>query len=444
VDLSFILFLLVNATLFTRPAELIPALLGQPIYEVLILGCLVMSLPAVVGQLSARSLAERPASACVVGVFASAVMSHLSHFAVHEAITSGIEFLKVLLYYLLLVGCLRSFDHVRAFLVWLYLLIVILTALSLCQYHGVVDIPALAAYSERQEGEVDDETGEDLVLVRLCGAGIYNNPNDLSRILVVGMILGPYLLGDRGLGPLRFLLAPFIPVFGYALNLTHSRGGMMALLGSLAALFAAIYGRRKTILLGIVALPILMVLFAGRQTKISASEGTGQQRIQLWEEGFARFVRTPVFGIGMDKLVDEIGLVAHNSFVHCYTELGFVGGTCFLGAFYLPARALHRLGERGYGALGPEERRLRPYLMAITVGTITGMLTSTRSYSLPTYMIVGLNASFIRVASQHIDSSAERVSPQLVKHLAIVSSIVLAALYAYVRVAVRHGPGTGH
>ena len=345
--MDFFLFLLINATLFIRPAEIVPALLDLPIYQVFILGCLLVSLPAVMEQLSIRSLVERPASACVVGVLASVVLSHLSHFAIDGAVSSGIQFVKVLFYYLLLVGVVNSISRLRFFLVWLLGLIVVLTTLALLQYHGVIDVPALAAYAERQWDETDEETGEAVVLVRLCGAGIYGNPNDLSRILAVGMTLGLYLLGDRGFGLLRFLWAAPIVLCGYALNLTHSRGGLLAFLAGLATLFVERYGRRKAILIGTLVLPAMMILFGGRQTKISTSEGTGQQRIQLWEEGFSLLVHNPLFGIGMDNFAEEVGLVAHNSFVHCYTELGLIGGTFFLGAFYLPVRALHGLGEPG-------------------------------------------------------------------------------------------------
>ena len=41
--LGFFLFLLVNAALFVRPAEVVPALVGWNIYEVLILACLAAS-----------------------------------------------------------------------------------------------------------------------------------------------------------------------------------------------------------------------------------------------------------------------------------------------------------------------------------------------------------------------------------------------------------------
>ena len=43
--LGFVFFLLVNAVLFIRPAELVPSLEDLPVYELLIVTCLLLSLP---------------------------------------------------------------------------------------------------------------------------------------------------------------------------------------------------------------------------------------------------------------------------------------------------------------------------------------------------------------------------------------------------------------
>src|SRR5256885_15009200 len=55
---GLVLLMLAAGALLFRPADLIPALAGAPIYEVLIVACLVVSLPRVLGQLTARSLRE--------------------------------------------------------------------------------------------------------------------------------------------------------------------------------------------------------------------------------------------------------------------------------------------------------------------------------------------------------------------------------------------------
>src|ERR1700722_19398450 len=60
--LGFVLFILINATLFIRPAELLISLEGWPIYEVLIILCMLVSLPSLVAEMSLSSLKRWPIS----------------------------------------------------------------------------------------------------------------------------------------------------------------------------------------------------------------------------------------------------------------------------------------------------------------------------------------------------------------------------------------------
>ena len=54
-----------------------------------------------------------------------------------------------------------------------------------------------------------------------------------------------------------------------------------------------------------------------------------------------------------DRSADLAGLVAHNSFVHAYVELGFLGGTFFFGCFLFAGLAGRR--ERLLSALADLE-----------------------------------------------------------------------------------------
>src|SRR5262245_57333230 len=67
--LPFALFILVNAALFVRPAELIPAAQGLPIYNLIIMACLAVSISRVFNQLNTRNVIASPINACVIGLF---------------------------------------------------------------------------------------------------------------------------------------------------------------------------------------------------------------------------------------------------------------------------------------------------------------------------------------------------------------------------------------
>jgi hypothetical protein len=181
----------------------------------------------------------------------------------------------------------------------------------------------------------------------------------------------------------------------------------------------------------------MFVVFSGRQTDLTVAEGSAQERIRIWSEGLTLFRQAPLFGIGQGNYVERVGYVAHNSFLHCYTELGFFGGTLFLGAFFCALWTLHRLGSQKEPILDPELRRLRPYLMALTAGYAAGMLSLSRAYVVPTYLILGLVEVYILIATSEPVLSIQRFNAQLVARLSVVGLAFLASTYAFIRLFVR-------
>jgi O-antigen ligase len=430
-SLGFVLFVILIGVLFVRPAELIDSLKEAPVYEVTILCCLAVAAPAVLAQLRPDSLRDRPITLCVLCLLPAVALSHLSHFALPDAKASAIAFSKIVLSYLLLVAVVDTGARLRQLLGWMTLFILALTILALLQHHGIIDNPALAAHRERV---FDSESGDVVGMnVRLCGAGIFANPNDLSRILAVGIALCLYFVATRR----SVLLIPFwiaaAGLFGYALILTMSRGGLMGLVVTLAVLFYARFGARKAIvLMGLLA--VAAGALGGRQTELSTSEGTGQQRIRLWSEGLTELRSSPLFGVGMDNYAEATGtgLAAHNSFIHAYVELGFLGGTLFLGAFYCALRMSARMGHHDWCFPDPELVRLRPYILAILAGYVTGMLSSSRCYAIPTYMLLGLATVYLRLATAHVPLPSFQASPSFAWRLIGVSVACFTVISLYV------------
>src|SRR5438132_14241537 len=96
---GFALFLLVNATLFLRPADGFPSFAALPIYLVVILACLAASVPSVVKRLSWRSLVSQPGNICVLAMLPAIVLSHLAHRDSWYARMHGWEFAKIVIYF---------------------------------------------------------------------------------------------------------------------------------------------------------------------------------------------------------------------------------------------------------------------------------------------------------------------------------------------------------
>jgi O-antigen ligase len=430
---AFALFILVNASLFIRPAEFVPAIEGWPIYAVLATLALLAALPQVLAQLTRSTLVERPITACVVTIFCATILSHLTFPSIWHARTAGTEFFKLLLYHLLLVAVIDSAERLRRFLACLVLLGVVVTTLALLQYHGYLDIPALA---EVQHGYTDSATGEHSTVVRLVSTGIFNDPNDLCLLLVFTMAACVYGLDAASPTLFRYCCwaAPLI-LFAYALTLTQSRGGFLGVLAAVVVLIWTRLGWRKGLPIASIALPVMFFLYSGRQTDLAMDDGTAQERVQLWSQGLTLFRRAPVFGIGYGQFVEEIGKVAHNSFVHTFAELGFLGGTAFLGAFALAFRTVQQTRA---ASTESEITRLRPYLLAIITGYAVGMLSLSRAYVVPTYLVLALAVAYSQIArAAPAATPFPRVGTRLVLRLSALSVTFLAATYAFVRLFVR-------
>ena len=422
--MRFALFVLVNAMLYIRPAELHPALLGLPVYEVCILACLVASYPALLGVMSPKALADRPIVACAVGMLAAIVLSHLANVEPARALEQGVDFAKLLLYLYLLVAVVDSPRRLESLLGWLAAFALVITGLAVLHYHEIITVPALKFVQTDGDG-----TGRaEAMIKRLGSTGLFQDPNDMCLMLVMAMMICLYQIIERR----RVYWFAALALFGHALTLTHSRGGFLAMLMALVVLMAARFGKRAAPL-GALVLPVVFILFAGRQTNLGDSfggQGTGSTRVQLWADGMQQFVRHPVFGIGANRFDEYMDHVAHNSFIHCYTELGMFGGTLFLGAFYLAFWTLLRLGGKNVPPLAPELERLRPYLMAIVAGYAAGLMSLSCPYTIPTYTVLGLSAVFIGLAEVDLGVPVTRWNGPLVRRLLALSVgfVVLAEM----------------
>lgn len=431
---GYALFVLINATLFIRPAEVVPALMGLPIYEILNLACIGICFQQILTRLTGRELKNAPVTVCVLGLQASVILSHLSHFEISRSLDSAIFFVKPLLYYLMLVSVVDTPRRLNGFLTSLLLFTAALTFLALLHHHEVINVPAMAAVKDRWSAEGDEEAATEVV--RICAAGIFGNPNDFARILVVGMLLALYRTMQKRAGVLRLLWAVLFLMMGYALHLTHSRGGLLSMMTGVGVLMWARIGWIKSAVVGAFVAPVLLVAFAGRQLDMTTKSGTGQHRIQLWIMGFEELKRSPLFGIGMQNYAEYFGLVAHNSFVHCFVELGVIGGAFFAGSFFLAAWGPYKLVGKNGPPLDDEMRRLRAYVLAIIAGVVVGMLSSTRSYEIPTYAFLGISSAYMQVATARRSIPEFRVSGPLVRKTLAASMSMLVLTFLYARKAV--------
>src|SRR4051794_41105503 len=138
--MRFFLFILANALLFIRPSELVPELGDVEIYRYFILACLLVSLPVVLQQLATKYPGVPPIAGCVLALFPAVLLSHLSHGESEEALDQGIEFFKVLVYFLLFLTLVDTTARLRQFLWWLGLFCAALTVIAVLRYHTDISL----------------------------------------------------------------------------------------------------------------------------------------------------------------------------------------------------------------------------------------------------------------------------------------------------------------
>jgi O-antigen ligase len=192
----------------------------------------------------------------------------------------------------------------------------------------------LAAYALYLDhtGAVITENG----YTRILATGIFSDPNDLAATICAGLALTFSRLTTSA-STKRFLYSAMAALMLYAIWLTNSRSGLLAL-GAVALGFLWQLYRTKprvAIALAVLMLVAFLAVGHGRMTNYDTSDQSANQRFWYWSNGVQLLMASPFFGCGYGQFINmNGGMVAHNSFVQCFAELGYVGYFFWLGLFY--------------------------------------------------------------------------------------------------------------
>jgi O-antigen ligase len=459
--LGFVLLVLTTATLFIRPGEIFPATESWPIFQVLIIAAIAVAHPELLEQLRSERLLRFPVLLCVLGMPVAIFLSHAMQRDFYHARNGALDFVKVAAYFFLLIALLNNIVRLRAFLAITVLLITTTAVMAVLAKYQVWHIHGAQVEIVRGDGGWDESLGQGKIFDQLQGWGIFSDPNDFSLILVLALLGALYFITRSGSFLMRMLWCPPAAMLMFAFALTKSRGGLLSLLAGLAVWMLSRFGMKRAMLLGIIVMPMLLAMVAGRQTNIDIGDenDTAQSRIRLWRDGIGFIKSAPMFGVGYNTYGWRTDNVAHNSYLHCYAELGFFGGTFFLGLFVLPLMALcsaktqRRLRSVGdflmppadvlkaeeirRGRVGQELDHLRSTILAIGVAYGVGLFSLSRSYACSTYLMLGLVVSLGMLISVKNPVAVARFSTRLVVMLVSASAFWLVFLYAFVKVMVK-------
>jgi len=434
--MEFFFFILVTAILFIRPTDFIPGLEGFNLYLIAIVPCILLSWHKLIPQLRMPELRQRPVFVLALGILLVSIVSNVVYRNFETGLNFTGEFLKLLILYLLMLAHLDSPRRIKLFCRCLVVIILIPILLAVADYDGIMHISAFDAYYDTAAAA----QGIEITERRLQGTGNFADPNDVCEVVNCALVFSLYGLLDRGGGVTRVVWLAPLALLGHALGLTHSRGGFLGAVVALMVLFQARFRGIKSLFLAGAAVALMFSLFSGRQTEISTSEGTGQDRIQLWNAGFTLFTRNPVsplIGVGSNGFYENVGHVAHNAFIQTYVELGFLGGTLLFGQYYYCLTNLVKLGSRQITLPDPEMRRLHPSVLAALASFAASEMSLTHGLSLITYVMFGLATAFIRVADPRPPLPDVVLNRKTLKRIVVLSGLFLLSLYVFTKLALR-------
>jgi len=255
------------------------------------------------------------------------------------------------------------------------------------------------------------------------------NANETAASLVMGGTLAAALAFTlRGKPVLRLLTAIAVPLCVFAVFLTLSRGGLVALGASLVAAIV-VAGRRRGVVLGVAAAAVLAtIIYFGAFASVEArgrilelEGGTG--RTDIWTVGWRMAQDQPLLGVGAgnfpvasihyllepgalmrtDFIVDN-PKVAHNTYLNVLAELGLVGLALFLAIVALPmwwaARAV------GFAALAGDRQLevLARAMVVVIVGLLAADFFGSRQYSKQLWLLLSLCPVLLQISRAELAS----------------------------------------
>lgn len=381
--MAFIALLLYIFAIYIRPQDWIPAVYGWQIIDALaILTAFFLILRT--GQ-NKKLLLTTPQCLLLFGFLATIVLSHLSHTYFWGAYDSFIKFSKTVIMFFLFINVLDSEKKLKISLWLIVILTVIMAVQGVYQFqHGI----GLAGQPLEKSG-------------RITWIGVFNDSNDLALALV--MAIGFLLAFVFGKTKILYKIISFslLTILLYSLYFTNSRGGYMALGGTILFYFLRNFKNKFIgIPIGVVLVLILFVLGPSRLSTISASEESAYGRIDTWYEGMQMLKSSPLFGVGYGMFTDKLALTAHNSYVLVAAEEGLVGLFLWIALIYSCLKGLSILKKK--------EPHLINYAAGIEAG-LFGFLSASfflsRSYQTILYVMLALASSFIYTSLKKEDYS---------------------------------------
>lgn len=365
---------------YLRPTELVRGWAEVPVVVI----ASMVTAPFLAWELfqNPRRPFELPQDRFILGYWFAVSLSNLALGWFGGALMGFMTFGQVVFQYLLLRTAIRKPSQLRG------VLLLLAGAMTFHAISGIVQHVAGTGFG----GVESIRTGEEL---RIRSVGIFNDPNDLALaiLLVVPFLLVAAFTRSIGFAGGLLAIGLLLPLL-LALYYTNSRGGILAFAAVVAILGWRRFGRWAGTVVVLAALAVLVALGPSRLQQMDAEESSAQGRIQAWAEGLQMLKSRPITGVGFGQFTDYHPLVAHNSFVHSFAELGMLGGFCFVGMAYWYFESLRRVRRRT-NAGSSLQGDWHSAFAATGAGLLVGLCFLSRQYNPVPYTMLALGACYV-------------------------------------------------
>jgi putative inorganic carbon (hco3(-)) transporter len=314
------LFQIYLVLLIIRPQEFVPALMGVPILQLLLLICLALwlfsrdkriGLPPIV--LVGCFLVFAPLTVAANGWWGGVAAAH-----------ARLDPIAVI--FLVATMAARELSAMRRFMRTIVVCACVLVAyISIQLRTGMGPWADMPSYQGRP-----------------YYIGIFSDPNDLGQLFIIALAFVVYLLAIKKSSVSGIVLVLLGAWLIYGVILTNSRGAMLATMAILGLECWRRFGKVAVVVAAVLVVPALLAVT--RLSKLSAGEESAFDRLQAWYEGIQMLRGSPIFGVGFGNFTNHSVLTAHNSIILPMAELGIPGLTIWLGIIWYSLRMLWWVG----------------------------------------------------------------------------------------------------
>lgn len=384
--MGYFLTILFTVVVYIRPQEFWPFLMEVPLLDYI--AGIAIAFVFLEGKFSKEKLNRSPTNKILVIFWLWLCFTWIGNGWLGGVFYTFKKFGKVVVLYFLIVLTVESLPKLRAYIWILIALSTFLAIDAIVLFYTGVSLTGQVAFT-RWEGEE--------IIAQARGIGIFADPNDLALYVVpiIAFLVPSFHKGalSRTMFTGIFFMIPLIT----GVVFTRSRGGILAL-----AMVAWVYLRHRVGLVfsmvGLVMLFGLLVAIPRFET-VSATEGTGRSRLDLWAFGLGLFKQNPVFGVAFSAFTDQgYRQTAHNSFVLVVAEAGLLGGILWISLFYSTFRhiRLFRKLERAPPWLAPMNNAFEAAILSWLVG---GFFLS-QTYGFFSYILMALVVATMNILAR--------------------------------------------